>query len=117
MTQDTKPMTLGEAKARHEVLIERQLEIECELAEMKRAYIVEKTENSFPARVTLEAEAARIAVEKYAVVKIMNASKNAEKAYRALLAGAILVKILNARGLGELVVEANRLAIDAGIAT
>ena len=108
-------MKLSEAKARREAVIARELAIVAELAEMKRAWIVDKIEGSFATRTTLEAELASLAVEKFAATSIIVASKKAEKAYQHALSAAILVRLLNERGLGELVVEANRLAVDAGI--
>lgn len=108
-------MKLSEAKERREQIIERELAINAQLSEMKRAYIVEKVPGDFAARTTLEAELAQLAVEKHALTRALNDSKNAVKAYRNTLSHAILIKLLNDRGLSDIVIEADRLAVDAAL--
>lgn len=108
-------MKISEAKERREQIIERELAITAELAEMKRKYIVNKLDGDFTLRVTLEAELAQLAVEKHALTRVLNDSKFAVKAYRSTLSHAILIKMLNDRGLSELVIEADRVAVDAAL--
>ena len=108
-------MKLSEAKTRREDLIARELAIIAELAESKRAWFADKSGATMIERTTLEAELANLAVEKHELHVILSASKAAEKCYRNMLAGAILVRLLNERGLAEIVIEADRLAVDFGV--
>lgn len=108
-------MNLSEVKVRREAVIERELTIVAELAESKRAWFADKSGIDMLKRTTLEAELASLALERHGLTAIMSASKTAEKSYRANLSGAILIRLLNERGLADIVIEADRLAVDFGV--
>lgn len=107
---------LSEVKARREEIIARELEINAQLAEAKRAYIVDHVTGDFATRVTLEAELAQLAIEKNTLTKALNDAKAATKAYRHVLAHAILIRLVTARGMADLVIESDRLAMDYAMA-
>lgn len=109
-------MKLSEAKARREVVVARDLEIQALLAEGRRAWVVDKIDRGFDVRVSLEAELAQLAVEKNSLNRRISDAKDAMKAYRNSLSHAVLIKLLADRGLSELVVEADRVAADAAVA-
>ena len=107
-------MTLSELKTRRDALIARDLEIVAILAEAKRKWVVEKIDGDMTERVTLEAERARLAIEKHELTHAINATKTATAAYRNTLAHAILIKLVTDAGLSELVIKADRAAVDLG---
>ena len=108
-------MQLGEAKKRREDIITRELNIHATLAEAKRAWVVDKLESSFSVRTTFEAELATLAVEKHRLTVQLNDSKNGMRVYRTTLAHAILIRLVTDRGMGALVIEADRAAIDIAL--
>jgi hypothetical protein len=102
----------SDMKARCEALVARALEVRAELAEMKRAWMADGANTDQARRATLDCELAVLAVEKNALDKALRDAKKAERAYSNALASAQLIKLLMDRGMGSLVVEANRLALD-----
>jgi hypothetical protein len=109
-------MNLKQAKERRAFLVARTLEIEAELAEMKRAWHAgEEKPGAQLVRTTLEAERAALSVEKNALHGKINAAKKAEKEFMELTMHATLVRLLHERGLSDLVVEAKRMAVDQRI--
>lgn len=111
------PMTLSEVKARREAIIGRELVLQAQLAETKRAWIVDKVEGDFGQRTEREAELAKLAVEKHELTARLNAVKAATKTYRNTLAHAILIKLVTDRGMADLVIEADRAAVDVALGT
>jgi hypothetical protein len=109
-------MNLSEAKARREAIIARELDLHAEIAEAKRAWVVDKIEGDFGRRTEREAELANLAVEKHALNARLNGANAATKAYRNTLAHAILIKLVSDRGMAHLVIESDRLAVDAALA-
>jgi hypothetical protein len=108
-------MTIGQAKERREAIIAREFEITVLLTESKRAWIVDKVEGDFGTRTTLEAELATLAAEKHSLTKQLHESKFAMKAYRNTLAHAILIRLVTDRGMGELVIQADRSASEIAL--
>lgn len=105
-------MKLSEAKARRDEINVRALQIEAELLEKKRAFFSEGIQTPMAERVEMEAELARLRVERHYMSTFIECSKSAVKQYRSTLAHATLLRLLAERGLGELVVEADRIAMD-----
>ena len=108
-------MQYGEAKKRREEILTRELDIHATLTEFKRAWVADKIESSFVVRTALDAELARLAVEKNRLTVQINTSKNAMKVYRTTLAHAILIRLVTDRGMSDLVIEADRAAIDIAL--
>lgn len=106
-------MKYSEVVARRSEIIQRELDITAELAENKRLWVAEKIETDFAHRITLEAELAQLAVEKNLLHRVYEGTKKAVKTYRHAQGHALLIKLLIERGLGDLVSEADRMAIDA----
>ena len=109
-------MKLSDAKARRDVLVVRELEIRAQLADMKRAYIVDKVESDFALRTTLESELANVSLEKHQMIRRVNQTRDALKAYRTTLSHAVLIRLVTDKGMGDLVVEADRMASDIALA-
>lgn len=105
-------MKLSEAKARRDEIIARVLQIDADLLEKKRAYFSEGVQAPMAERVELESERANLVVERHYLNTFLECSKQAQKQYRSTLAHAVLIRLLTERGLGELVVEADRIAMD-----
>ena len=92
----------------------RRLEIAATLAEWKRDYIVHNIERPFGERVTLEAEDAALALEVRRLGSAVEAAKVERRKRLNASTLAQLVSMLNARGLSDLVAEAERRAAFAG---
>lgn len=106
-------MTLAELQDRRDAVIGRGLEIQVELTEMKRLWVVEKIVGDFGRRTTLEAECAALNVEKHLLNSAISKIKREGKRRTAALELAVQTRLLNERGLNEIIVEANRLADEA----
>lgn len=109
-------MKLSELKTRREAIIERELQIAVELTESKRAWFVDGIEKPIAERTTLEAEQARLALEKHHLTSKINEHKAAIKTYRFTMSHAILIKLVTERGMPDLVIEADRMALDIATA-
>ena len=105
-------MKLSAAKARRDEILARVLQIDADLLEKKRAYFSDGVQAPLSERVELESERANLLVEKHYLGTFIECSKAAQKQYRATLAHAVLIRLLTERGMGELVVEADRIAMD-----
>ena len=105
-------MKLGELKNRRDEIIQRQLEIEQELKEMKRKYVVEGFEYPHSVRVTLEAENANLSVEKNKVIMQIHSFKKYEQHLRKSALTFVLIKMLEEKGMSEIVKEAERVSND-----
>lgn len=104
------PFLLGTAEARAQVIRTRRLEIASTLAEWKRRFVVDGVSRPLAYRVTLEAEDAALALEAQRL-KVATVQAQAER--RRLLNASLLSQlrvVLEERGLGDLVVEAERRA-------
>lgn len=105
-------MKLSEAKSRRDAIAARVLHIDADLLEKKRAYFSEGVQGSMAERVELEAERAKLLVEKHYLNTAIECTKAAQRQYRNTLAHAVLLRMLAERGLGQLAVEADRIAMD-----
>lgn len=105
-------MNLGELKERRDALRDRHNVITAELAEMKRAKVVDGVEADFKHRCVLEAEKAQGYVELQRIEQKLHASRKAESAIKRASFTAVLVSMLQERDLSELVREAERKAGD-----
>ena len=63
-------------------------------------------------RVELEAERAQLLVERNRIGMFIETAKSAVKQYRSTLHHAVLLRLLAERGLGGIVVEADRIVMD-----
>lgn len=109
-------MKLSELKARREAIVERELQINVDLTESKRAFFADGIERPLSERVALEAELARLALEKHHLTAKINEHKAAIKTYRFTMSHAILIKLVTERGMPDLVIEADRMALDIATA-
>lgn len=105
-------MNLHEMKQRRDAITTRRLHIEAELAEMKRAWLADGASTNQAHRATLEAEHAALELERHELRLVLDMAGKIERRLHAATTHAVLIGLLRDRGLGELVVEANRLAIE-----
>jgi len=91
----------------HEIKV-RRLEIQATLAEWKRAYFVDGTERPYADRLTLEAEAAQLALERRMLEDAAFKAKLIRREQERKTLAYQLVAVLNERGLQEVVAEAER---------
>ena len=105
-------MKLSEAKKRRDELIERDLQICSDLSESKRAWIQDGRSAPHGSVIELEAEQARIRLEKHRLANMLSDSKAAEKAARQMQSHQILLRLLADAGLAHYCREADRLAMD-----
>lgn len=105
-------MKISEAKARRMEVIARRMEITAALIESKRAWVEEGAGLAHGPRLALEAEAARLELEKLHLDKHIHAAKSAMSQYRNTLAHAQLIRLVTEAGHADLVVQADRLAMD-----
>jgi hypothetical protein len=106
------PTGIGTLKARRDALTARVLEIEADLAEMRRAWACDGTEGDLKVRRTLEAELAVVAVERNRIYAQLRALKHSEQALRDASLTAALLHVLHTNGLYDLVEAAQRLSLD-----
>ena len=100
----------GEHERRVQEIRVRRLEIAAELAEMKRAYVVEGADNCFARRVTLEAESAKITLELSQIKDIANKEKVARKVALDKSFLRQLTQILGDKGMSDIIAEAKAKA-------
>lgn len=110
VAQSLHRATLAELQAQREVVVGRELEILAELAEQKRAWIVDKIEGDFGLRTTLEAEYARLNVVKHALNAGIAKRRREEKEFTTSRVLGILKRLCNERGMGDWVTEAGHIA-------
>lgn len=91
----------------HEIRM-RHLEIQALLAEYKRAYFVDGIERPYADRLTLEAEAAQLALERRVLEDAAFKAKLVRREQERKTLVYQLVAVLNERGLQEVVAEAER---------
>jgi hypothetical protein len=103
-------MNLSEAKARRDAVTARMLVLDAKAIESKRAWFSEGQDTPLAERLAVESERAKLAVERHELSTAIRASEDEERKQRRATAFAVLVDLLNERGLGDLVVEANRIA-------
>jgi hypothetical protein len=102
--------TSTNAEKRSQDIKVRRLEIAADLAELKRAYLVDGIERPLAKRATLEAEDARLALEDHRMKgEAIQARIDRRRRQEAALLGQ-LVGLLKERGMGELVAEAEKRA-------
>ena len=106
-------MRIAAAKDRREAIIRRELELAVLMTEGRRAFFATGVETPRVERAEQEAELARLALEKHDVTTKLNLHKVVAKAYRQTLAHAVLIKLVSDRGMPELVIEADRTALEA----
>lgn len=105
-------MNFHEMKLRRDAITTRLLQIAADLAEMKRAWLADGEQTDQGKRATLEAEQATLQLELHELRLVLTLSKKVEARLHSVTAHAVLIALLKDRGLGGLVVEANRLAIE-----
>lgn len=91
----------------------RRLEIAATLTEWKRAFFVDGIERRFEDRLTLEAEDAALALEARVIGGKVEAAKVERRRRQNAATLAQLVVLLNERGLGDVVAEAEKRAAEA----
>lgn len=99
-----------EARVRN--ITTRLLEIAATLAEWKRAFFVDGVERPFADRLTLESEAAALALEKRVIGWKAEAAKVERRRRQNAGTLAQLVKLLNERGMSDVVAEAEQRAAE-----
>lgn len=90
------------------ILKHRNLALISELAEMKRAYLVDGVNGNPGKRATLEAALAKLAVDKFDTECELRLRKEASIAFKVVAFKAVMVEILTVRGLADLAVEAEK---------
>ena len=105
-------MTIIDDRARRDAATARILEIEAQLAESKRAYIVDHVAQPFALRVTLEAERANLLCERNTLTQQINQLERAQRQARGLSAHTHLIRLVTEAGMGHLVGQSVRLAED-----
>lgn len=111
-------MTRTETIERHEAVVARLLEIDVLLTESKRIYFNSGTDAlTMAERTTLEAEVARLKLEKNALTLAMHECKRAVATARRLTSHAILINLLVEQGLSSLVSQAERMALEHQLKT
>ena len=105
-------MNFHQLKQRRDEIVTRRLQIAAELAEMKRAWIVDGATTDQAHRATLEAEQAQLQLEQHQLVLVLNLGKKVEARLHSVTSHAVLIALLKERGMGDVVIEANRLAIE-----
>lgn len=88
----------------------RRLEIEATLAEWKRAFFVDGVERPFSDRVTLEAEAARLALERRVIETDALKAKLARRERERRTLHYQLIAVLTERGMEDIIAEAQARA-------
>ncbi len=91
----------------HEIRM-RHLEIQATLAEWKRAYFVDGIERPYADRLTLEAEAAQLALERRVLEDAAFKAKLVRREQERKTLVYQLIAVLNERGLQDVVAEAER---------
>lgn len=108
-------MEIGSLKNRRDEIVTRMLEIEADLSERKRKWAAGIEERPLAERAALEAEYARLKLEKNHIDISLHAGKVAARAVKEATFTATLVRLLQERGMSELVMEAERAALDAAL--
>jgi hypothetical protein len=103
MTSPNPEIRIHEIKMRH-------LEIQATLAEWKRAYFVNGTERPYADRLTLEAEAAQLALERRVIEDAAFKAKAERREQERKAMQAHLLAMLKERGLEDLITEAQSRA-------
>ena len=93
----------------HEIKM-RHLEIQATLAEWKRAYFVDGTERPYADRLTLEAEAAQLALERRVIEDAAFQAKLIRREQERKTLMYQLIAVLNERGLQDVIAEAESRA-------
>ena len=88
----------------------RRLEIDATLAEWKRAWFVEGIERPFADRLTLEAEAARLALERRIIEDAAHKAKLIRREQERKTLSFQLIAVLTERGMEDVIAEAQRRA-------
>ena len=86
----------------------RRLEIDATLAEWKRAWFVEGIERPFADRLTLEAEVARLALERRVIEDVAHKAKLVRREQERKTLVYQLIAVLNELGLRDVIAEAER---------
>lgn len=92
----------------------RRLEIDATLAEWKRAYFVDGVERPFQDRLTLEAEAAQLALERRVIETDVLNAKLARREQDRLTHYNQLIAVLTERGMEYVIAEA-QARTDSGL--
>ena len=108
MTSPNPEIRIHEIKMRH-------LEIQATLAEWKRAYFVDGTERPYADRLTLEAEAAQLALERRVIEDAAFKAKLIRREQERKTLVYQLVAVLNERGLQDVIAEAQSRSDGVGV--
>ena len=103
MTSPNPEIRIHEIKMRH-------LEIQATLAEWKRAYFVDGTERPYADRLTLEAEAAQLALERRVIEDAAFKAKLVLREQERKTLVYQLIAVLKERGMEEVIAEAESRA-------
>ena len=98
----------------HEIRM-RLLEIQALLAEYKRAYFVDGIERPYADRLTLEAEAAQLALERRVLEDAAFKAKLIRREQERKTLVYQLVAVLNERGLQDVIAEAQSRSDGVGV--
>jgi hypothetical protein len=98
------------AREQLDTVIVRMLEIDAELAEMKRRWYSNGEQSDHVRRSALEAEKAKLAIEKHRLHRHIDAIRRAQRERDQRSFQAVLVRMLEERGHGAIVAEAQRVA-------
>lgn len=105
-------MNITEAKAQRDAINIRVLQIEAEMLERKRQFFSEGIATPPAERIKLDAERAKLVLERQHLFDFIRSNKAAEQRERSNASFTALKRLLVERGMGELVVEADRIAAD-----
>ena len=98
----------------HEIRM-RHLEIQATLAEWKRAYFVDGTERPYADRLTLEAEAAQLALERRVIEDVAHKAKLVRREQERKTLVFQLIAVLKERDMDDVIAEAQARADGAEV--
>jgi hypothetical protein len=104
--------SLHDMKQRRDAITTRLLQIQAELAEMKRAWLADGKQGDHGRRATLEAEHAVLELEKHQLRLVLDQASKVEAQLHAATVHAVLIGLLKDRGHGALVIEARNMATE-----
>jgi hypothetical protein len=105
-------MNVGEMKVRRDTVRTRIDEIDAQLAEMKRSYVVDGVNGDLRVKATLAAERANAKLELGKLDLAIHAERKTELAIKHASFEWVLLSILQERGFAELIKEAQRISMD-----
>jgi len=106
-------MTIAEKRGLRDAALTRILEIDAELAEMRRMWAAEGIQTPYAKRARLDAERTRLNLKLHQLRVAIRALEKEEKELKKAKFSTVLVSLLIDRGHGDLVREAERASLEA----